>query len=200
MRRSASTSTRPATATITTAPRVAWGRFSNSGVRNSRVSTTTPAVTTPATWLRTPVSRLTAVWDSPPPAGKAWKHPPARFAPARARSSWVGVDLGFALGPERPRGRDRLDERHQGDARGRRQQRLHHGQVGRGELRQAGRDLTDQGHATIGHPGRDGQQDAEGHHQQRARQRPRRPAPQRQQDQDAGDRQRHRRQAELVQV
>jgi hypothetical protein len=88
MRRRAARSTSPTTATTTTAPRVAWGRSSNRGVRNSRVRTTTRAVVMPASWLRAPLSRLTAVWDSPPPAGKAWKQPPARLAAPRARSSW----------------------------------------------------------------------------------------------------------------
>ena len=50
--------------------------------------TTTWAVAMPASWLRAPGPRLTAVWDRPPPAGKAWKKPPARLAVPRARSSW----------------------------------------------------------------------------------------------------------------
>jgi hypothetical protein len=94
MRRRAARSISPATATMTTAPRVAWGRSSNSGVRNSRVRTTTRAVVMPASWLRAPLSRLTAVWDSPPPAGKAWKQPPARLAAPRARSSWSASTRG----------------------------------------------------------------------------------------------------------
>ena len=94
MRPRAAGSTRPATATMTTAPRVASGRSSNRGVRNSRVRTTTRAVAMPASWLRAPDPRLTAVWDRPPPAGKAWKKPPARLAVPRARSSWSASTSG----------------------------------------------------------------------------------------------------------
>jgi hypothetical protein len=142
---------------------------------------------------------LTAVWDRPP-GREGLEAPAGQVRAAEGRQFLVGVGLGLALGRERPGSGDRLDERHQGHARRRRQQRLHHGQVGRGELRQAGWDGPDQRHATVGQAGRDGQQDAERDHEQRTRQRPRRPAPQRQQDQDAGDRQHHRRPADLVQV
>jgi hypothetical protein len=98
----------------------------------------------------------------------------------------VGVDPGLVRGGEGAAGRDRLDERHQGDPGRRRDQLAGHAQVGGGELGQAGRDGADQGHAPVGQPGGGGEQDPEGDHEQRPGQRRRRPAPQPEQEGDAG--------------
>jgi hypothetical protein len=69
----------------------------------------------------------------------------------------VGVDLGVVGGGEGPGGRDRLDEGHQGDPGRRPDQLADQGEVGRGQLGQAGWDGADQGHPPVGQAGGDGE-------------------------------------------
>jgi len=63
------TSTRLATAMITTAARTACGSGRYSGVSAARLSATTPALTTPASWVRAPLAALTAVRENDPLTG-----------------------------------------------------------------------------------------------------------------------------------
>ncbi len=64
--RSVRKSTSFVTAAITTAARVASGRFANRPVRNSRVSTVSAATTMPESCDTAPAETLTAVFDRDP--------------------------------------------------------------------------------------------------------------------------------------
>ena len=59
----------PDAAATITAPSTAFGRSAIGPVRNSRTSTTTPAASSPATWLRAPIASLTAVREPLAPTG-----------------------------------------------------------------------------------------------------------------------------------
>ena len=68
-RRASRTSTRPATAMITTDASTAWGSGRKNGVSTTRVSATTPALMIPAIWVRAPLAALTAVREKEPLTG-----------------------------------------------------------------------------------------------------------------------------------
>ena len=70
-RRNPEISKSPLTATITTAPRVAAGRFLNSGVRKSNVSPTKTAATIPLICVCAPASLADAVREKLPSTGNA---------------------------------------------------------------------------------------------------------------------------------
>ena len=53
----------------TTDARTAWGSGRKNGVRTTRVSATTPALMTPASWVRAPLLAFTAVREKEPLTG-----------------------------------------------------------------------------------------------------------------------------------
>jgi hypothetical protein len=140
----------------------------------------------PASWLRAPLSRLTGRLGQPAAGREGLEAAPGQVGRAESAQLLVGVDPGLARGGEGAAGRDRLDERHQGDPGRGNDQLAGHAQVGADEVGQAGRDGADQGHATVGQPGGGGEQDPEGDHEQRAGQRRRCPAAQPEHEGDAG--------------
>ncbi len=69
------------------APSTALGRYATGPVRSTSTSATAPAATSPATWVRAPMSSFTAVRELLAPIGNACDTPAAIVAAAMARSS-----------------------------------------------------------------------------------------------------------------
>ena len=80
--------------TITTAARVAWGISAMRGASSSMVARAAAAVVRPATWVRAPARRFTAVCEVPPPAGMAPNRPPTALPRPVASSSRFGSGTG----------------------------------------------------------------------------------------------------------
>ncbi len=89
--RNSPTLIKPAAAIRTNAPKVASGIRPMSGAKNNSVTTTTPTVTISASWDLAPAWSFTAVWDVPPPAGKAWNKPPPMLPIPKANNSWLAT-------------------------------------------------------------------------------------------------------------
>jgi hypothetical protein len=106
---------RPIEYTITTADRVAWGISPISGASRTRVATAAAAVTRPATWVRAPAERFTAVWECRPrrhgaeQAADDIAHPRGQQLPVRPGTRLTTVREG-------PRRGDGLGEAHERDA------------------------------------------------------------------------------------
>ena len=77
-------------AAITTAASAVWGRFLNSEGSSTSSATTTPAPTSPLTWVLAPDCVATAVRDPLTETAKPWKKPAARLAEPTPIISWLG--------------------------------------------------------------------------------------------------------------
>ncbi|MDT4854920.1 hypothetical protein FQZ97_892480 [compost metagenome] len=88
---------RPTEYTITTAARVASGIRPMKGASNRIVPSASAAVTSPASCVRAPASRFTAVCVVPPPAGMAPSKAPPMLANPVATSSRLGCGVGSSL-------------------------------------------------------------------------------------------------------
>ena len=77
-------------ATMTTAASAVCGRSASSELRNSSRTTTSPAPTTPVSWLFAPDCSATAVREPLVETAKPWKNPAAMFAAPMPIISWSG--------------------------------------------------------------------------------------------------------------
>ena len=116
-------STSSTRAAITTAPRVASGRLSNTPVKSNSVNTVRSAANSPESWVRAPAEALIAVFDKLPLTTIPLESPAARLAaaePERARG-WRRSARARARrrssrhrGPRRTRRASRRSRRRQG--------------------------------------------------------------------------------------
>jgi hypothetical protein len=114
MRRRAATSISPTTATMTTAPRVAWGRSSNRGEEEQGEDHDQGGGD--AGELAAGAALAVDGRLGQPAAGREGLEAAAgQVGRAESAQLLVGVDPGPARGGEGAAGRDRLDERHQDD-------------------------------------------------------------------------------------
>ncbi len=75
---------------MTTAASAVLGRSASSELKNSSISATAAAPTSPATWLFAPDCSATAVRDPLVDTAKPWNNPAATFAVPRPIISWSG--------------------------------------------------------------------------------------------------------------
>ena len=75
---------------MTTAASAVCGRSATSELKTSSRRMTTPAPTTPVTWLLAPACSATAVRDPLVEMAKPWKNPAATFEAPMPTISWFG--------------------------------------------------------------------------------------------------------------
>ena len=102
-----------------------------------------PPVTRPASWLRAPARRFTAVWEAPPPADMPPSTAPPNVASPVATNSRLGRTGGSPLCCERSSDGHRFGEAHQRDAEGAGPELREQRKIGQREAGQTARNLPD---------------------------------------------------------
>ena len=145
------------------AARTASGRFLNSGVRATTVTTANTVGDERRASERAPAPSLTADCDRLPPRGQPAEEARADVRDAERDHLLVGVDLVAVLGGERLRGAERLaeDDQHHPGGDGRERGDVARRDVGHLDGRQAARHLADDRHAVIREAQRAADHDAE---------------------------------------